>query len=126
MAFMDPTQIPADRDHLEPEDRDRLLRFELLLAQGRFAPAQEVAEDLWVEATDAHKDLFKGLANALTAVCAREAQKRRGAGEIAHRSRVILAPFPRRVLDIDLDVLLDSMDDFITRGEGPILLQRQG
>jgi hypothetical protein len=46
--------------------------------------------------------------------------------EIAHRSRVILAPFPRRVLDIDLDVFLDSMNDFITREEGPILLQRQG
>lgn len=126
MAIMDPSLLPADRSHLDSEDRNQLLRFELLLTQGRFDLAQEVAEDLWIEATDAHKDLYQGLANALTAVCAREAQKRRGAKEIAHRSRVILAPFPRRVLDIDLDVFLDSMDDFIERGEGPILLQRQG
>jgi len=126
MAIMDPALLPADRDHLDIEDRDQLLRLENLLAQGSFDLAQEVAEDLWIEATDAHKDLFKGLANALTAVCAREAQKHRGAREIANQSRVILDPFPRRVLDMDLDLFLDSVSGFVERGEGPILLGPRG
>ncbi len=125
MAIMDPALLPADRNHLDPEDRDHLLRFELLLSQGRFDPAQDIVEGLWIEATDAHKGLYKGLSNALTAVCACEAQKRRGAKEIARQSRIILAPFPRRVLDVDLDVLLDSVSDFVKRGEGPIHLRRQ-
>jgi len=126
MAIMDPALLPADRNHLDPEDRNQLLRFELLLVQGRFDQAQEVVEDLWIEATDAHRELYRGLSNAVTAVCASEAQKHRGAGEIAHQSRVILAPFPRRVLGIDIDALLDSVSDHVERGEGSVLLQRQG
>jgi Domain of unknown function (DUF309) len=126
MAIMDPALLPADRDHLGDEDRDQLLRFELLVAQNRFDEAQEIVEDLWIEATDAHKDLYKGLANVLTAVCAREAQQRRGAREIAHQSRVILAPFPRLVLGVDLDALLDSVDDYVERGDGSVRFLRQG
>ena len=38
----------------------------------------------------------------------------------------MLAPFPRRVLDLELDALLESVRDFVVRGEGPILLRRQG
>jgi hypothetical protein len=120
MAIMNPASLPADRSHLDADDRRRLLRFERLVAQGRFDHAQEVAEDLWIEATDAHKDLYRGVSNALTAVCARSAQQNRGATEIARQSRVILAPFPRRVLGLDLDVLLDSVSDFVERGSGPI------
>lgn len=126
MAIMDPAAIPPDRAHLDPEDRERLLRFDLQVEDRRFEEAQETVEDLWIEATDAHKALYQGLSNALTAVCARGAHQLRGAREIARRSRAMLAPFPRRALGIDLDALLDSMDDFIVRGDGPILLLRQG
>jgi predicted metal-dependent hydrolase len=126
MAFMDPSSLPPDRAHLEPDDRHSLLRFDLLVADRRFDEAQEAVEDLWFEATDAHRDLYHGLANALTAVCAREVRQLRGSREIAARSRVILDPFPRRVLGIDLDAFLDSVDAFVIRGEGPILLLRQG
>ena len=126
MAIMKPDQLPPDRRHLDREDRVRLLRFELLIGQNRFAEAQDAAEDLWLEATDAHKGLYRGLANAVTAVCARDARQRRGAEEIARRSRALLAPYPRHVLDIDLDALLDSVDRFVDRGEGSILLLRQG
>lgn len=126
MAFMDPSEIPAHRRHLDDDDRARLLRFDLLVAQDRFAEAQETIEDLWFEATDAHKELYQGLSNALTAVCARNAGKRRGASEIATRSRTILGPFPRRVLEIDLDAMLDSVLSFVERGGGPVVLLRQG
>jgi hypothetical protein len=126
MAFMNPAELPPDRAHLDPEDRDRLLHFDLLVADRRFEEAQEIVEDLWFEATDAHKALFHGLANALTAVCAREVRQLRGAEEIAARSRSMLAPFRRRVLGIDLDAFLDSVDDFVVRGEGPVLTLRQG
>jgi len=126
MAYMDPAELPAGRGHLDPEDRERLTRFDLQVADRRFDEAQETVEDLWIEATDAHKALYQGLSNALTAVCAREARQLRGAREIAARSRTMLAPFPRHVLGIDLDALLESMDDFVERGEGPILVLRQG
>jgi hypothetical protein len=126
MSFMKPERIPVDRSHLEDDDRQQLLRLELLVAQGKFEEAQEVAEDLWIEAADAHKRLYQGISNALTAVCARQARQLRGAREIASHTRTILAPFPRRVLGIDLDALLDSMADFVLRGEGPIHLLRQG
>ncbi len=102
------------------------MRFELLVAQGRHDDAQEEAEDLWLEATDAHKRLYQGLSNALTAVCAREAGQRRGAREIAQRTRHMLAPFPNRVIGFELDALLESVNEFVLRGEGPILLLRQG
>ena len=126
MAIMEPELIPAGRDHLEDEERERLMRLELLVAQGRHDEAQEEAEDLWLEANDAHKRLYQGLSNALTAVCAREAGQRRGAREIARRTRHMLAPYPRRVIGLDLDSLLESVDAFVVRGEGQILLLRQG
>ena len=126
MAFMDPRRIPPGRSHLDESDRRRLLQLELAVAAGRFADAQEAAEDLWLEATDAHKLLYQGLSNALTAVCARQARQLRGARQIAAETRRMLAPFPRRVLDLELDALLESVRDFVVRGEGPILLRRQG
>jgi hypothetical protein len=126
MSIMDPTRIPPDRRHLDGDDRGMLIRLELLVAQGKFDEAQEVAEDLWLESADAHKRLFQGVSNALTAVCARQAHQHRGAREIAARTRTMLEPFPRTVIGIDLDVLLESVNEFITRGEGPVLLIRQG
>lgn len=126
MAIMEPELIPAGRDHIEAEERGRLMRFELLVAQGKHEGAQEEAESLWLEANDAHKRLYQGLSNALTAVCAREAGQRRGSREIAQRTRHMLAPYPRQVIGLDLDALLESVDEFVLRGEGPILLLRQG
>ena len=126
MTIMDPALIPADRSHLDDEDRSMLIRLELLVAQGLFDDAQEVAEDLWLESTDAHKRLYQGLSNALTAVCARQAHQPRGARQIATQTRTMLEPFPRKVLGIELDALLESVADFVARGEGPVLLLRQG
>jgi hypothetical protein len=126
MAIMDPRRIPPGRSHLDESDRRRLIRLELEVAAGRFDDAQETAEELWLEATDAHKLLYQGLSNALTAVCARQARKLRGARQIASETRTLLAPFPRRALDLELDALLESVGDFVARGEGPILLRRQG
>jgi hypothetical protein len=126
MAIMDPSQIPADRDHLDEDDRARLIAFELLVGQGKHHDAQDVVEELWLEATDAHKRLYQGLSNAMTAVCAREAFQRRGAREIARHTRELLADYPRRALGIELDASLDPVDRFVRRGEGPILLLRQG
>ena len=123
---MDPAQIPADRSHLDADDRDRLIRLELFLGQGLYDEAQEAAEDLWLEATDAHKRLYQGLSNAITAVCARQARQLRGARQIALQSRNMLAPYPRVALGIELDALLDSVDAFVLRGEGPVHLVRQG
>jgi len=126
MAIMDPSLIPATRDHLDPHDRDLLLRFELLVDQGLHDDAQDTAEELWLEANDAHKELFRGLSNALTAVCAREARQLRGAREIARHTHTMLAAFPRNVLGIDTEVLLRSLDEFVIRGEGAILIRAQG
>ncbi len=123
---MDPSQIPEDRRHLHDDERHRMMCLELLVDQGKFAEAQEMAEDLWLESTDAHKRLFQGISNALTAVVARQARQRRGARQISEQTRAMLAPFPRRVIGIELDALLDSVNDFVTRGEGPVLLRRQG
>jgi hypothetical protein len=103
-----------------------LIRLELLIAAGRFEEAQELAEDLWIEATDAHKRLYQGLSNALTAVRARQERKLRGSRQIAEQTRVMLEPFPRRVLDLELDTLLESVLQYVARGEGPVLLRRQG
>lgn len=123
---MDPSALPQRRDHLDEDERERLLRLELLVAADRIEEAQEQAEDLWLEATDAHKGLYQGISNALTAVCARRARKLRGARQIAEQSRVMLAPFPRHALGLDLDALLESMHDVVVRGDGPVLLRRQG
>ena len=46
MAIMNPADIPADRRHLDREDRDQLLRLELLVAQNRFHEAQDTVEEL--------------------------------------------------------------------------------
>jgi len=126
MAIMDPSRIPDGRDHLGEDERIQLIRLELLVAAGRYGEAQELAEDLWLEATDAHKRLYQGISNALTAVCARQARQLRGARQIAERTRAILEPYPRRVLDLELDALLESIRDYVVRGEGPVLLRRQG
>ena len=126
MAIMNPSHLPTDRRHLDEDDRAGLLRFEFLLEQTRFDEAHDLVEDLWAVATDAHKDLYKGLANALAAVIARGADQQRGAAEIAQRCRVILAPYPRLVLGFDLDALLDSVESFVERGEGHILVRRRG
>lgn len=123
---MDPSRVPAGRDHLDEDDRRRLMRLELLVAAGRFEEAQELAEDLWLEATDAHKRLYQGISNALTAVRARQARQLRGARQIAEQTRAMLAPYPRLVLGLELDALLDSVRDYVIRGEGPVLLKRQG
>lgn len=123
---MDPGRVPEGRAHLDEDERDALIRLELLVAAGRFDEAQELSEDLWREATDAHKRLYQGVSNALTAVCARRARKLRGARQIAEQSRVMLEPYPRRALDLDLDALLASVHDVIVRGEGPVLLRWQG
>jgi hypothetical protein len=126
VTFPKPELLPPGRDHLDADDRSRLLRFDLLVADGRFERAMEIAEDLFFEATDAHRKLYHGLVNALTAVRARELGKRRGAREIAVRTRAMLAPLPRRSLGFDLDALADSVDRFVTRGDGQVLLLRQG
>jgi hypothetical protein len=123
---MEPALIPDARDHLDDDDRERLLRFELQVGQGLHHEAQDTIEELWLEANDAHKRLYQAISNGLTAVCAREARKRRGAREIADRTRSMLAPFPRRSLGIDLEVFLRSVEDFVLRGEGPVLLLAQG
>lgn len=126
MAIMDPGGIPAGRAHLDPDDRRLLLRMELFAEQGRFEEAQDLAEELWLEAVDAHKRLYQGLANAFTAAAARAGLQRRGAREIAGRTRRMLEPYPRRVLDLDLDALLDSLDALVERGDGTLLMRRQG
>jgi len=126
MTVMDPALIPADRSHLDDDDRSMLIRLDLLVAQGNIDDAQEIAEDLWLESNDAHKRLYQGISNALTAVCARQAQQLRGARQIAEQTRTMLEPFPRRAIGIDLDTLIESVNDFVTRGEGPILLLGQG
>jgi hypothetical protein len=123
---MDPARLPPDRRHLDEADRTALLRFELLVQVGRFDDAKDLVEDLWHEATDAHRRFYQGLANALTAVCARQYRQSRGAVEIAGRTREMLAPYPRRALGFDLDALLDSVEDFVERGSGSVLLVRQG
>ena len=126
MAVMDPACIPAGRAHLDADDRLRLLRMELCAEQGRFEEAQDLAEELWLEAVDAHKRLYQGLANAFTAAAARSALQRRGAREIAARTRRMLAPYPRTVLDLELEAFLDSLDALVERGDGTLLMRRQG
>lgn len=123
---MNPAELPPGRDHLDEDERADLLRFELLIAQGRHDEAQDVIEQLWATATDAHRGLFQALSNAITAVCARERGQLRGAYQIARQSRAMLEPFPRLTIGVELDVLMGSVDRFIDRGGGQILLLRQG
>jgi hypothetical protein len=119
---MEPAAIPPGRKHLDTEEQADLIRLDLLIAQGRHQEAQDVAEELWATATDAHRDLFQAISNALTAVCAREQGQLRGALEIAARTRTMLAPYPDRVVGIETSALLGSMDRFVARGSGQILL----
>jgi len=126
MTIMDPALIPADRLHLDTADRELLLRLDLLVAQGRHEAAQEVAEQLWAEATDAHRSLYQALSNALTSVCARERGQCRGAREIASRTRTMLEPYPATVIGIELPALLASVERFWSRGSGQIVLISQG
>jgi len=120
MAVMDPAGIPPGRDHLDPEDLTRLERLERLVNAGELDQAQDVAEELWAEMTDAHRGLFRGLANALTAACARSRGQVTGARQIAVSTRTMLSPFPRVALGLDLDRLLDSLDAFVASGTGRI------
>jgi hypothetical protein len=122
MAIMNPADIPIGRDHLDGPDRRRLARLERLVHRGLLHDAQEVAEDLWSEATDAHKELYHGLSNALTAACAAASGQTRGALQIARRARQMLAPYPRRAVGLDLESLIDSLRRFLEDGGGPILL----
>ncbi len=126
MAIMDPADIPSGRDHLDPTDRARLEHFERLVATGALAEAQDLAEELWVEAVDAHKGLFRGLANALTAACARSRGQLRGAREIAAATRTMLSPYPSRAVGLDLDRLLASLDAFVATGEGRVYPGAEG
>jgi len=122
MAISDPSRVPAGREHLDNEDRELLERFEELVAAGDLESAHDVAEELWMTATDAHRALYQGLANVLAAVCAREQGKLRGALQIAQRSREMLAPFPARALGLELDVLLESMERCVERGQAGLRL----
>jgi predicted metal-dependent hydrolase len=126
MAIMSPHDVPNSRHHLDEGDRLDLLRLEMLVAQGKIWDAQEAAEDLWRSARDAHRELYHGLSNALTAACARESGQDRGARQILERTARILEPFPRRALGFDLDALLDSVRELVHRGDGPVHLVRQG
>jgi Uncharacterized conserved protein len=121
MAVMEPSAVPPGRDHLDPEEVALLAAMECHLAAGDHRAAQDCAEDLWRLATDAHKRLYQGLSNALTAVCARELGHLRGAREIAARTHEMLRPYPRRVLGLDLETLLATMDRFVATGGGPVL-----
>lgn len=126
MAVMDPTAIPSGRDHLDPADRVRLEQLERLVAAGDLDEAQDLAEELWTEATDAHRELFRGLANALTAACARGRGQLKGAREIAAATRTMLSPFPRVAVGLDLDRLVASLDAFVATGRGRIHLGPEG
>jgi predicted metal-dependent hydrolase len=126
MTIMDPHAIPDSRAHMDEGDRLDLLRLEMLVAQGKVWDAQEAAEDLWRSSQDAHKELFHGISNALTAACAQEAGQPRGSREILERTIRILEPYPRRVLGLDLDALIRSVHEIVNRGEGPVRLVRQG
>ena len=123
MAIMDPSAVPSGRGHLDPEEVSLLEELEAHLIAGEHHAAQDDAEDLWRLAVDAHKRLYQGISNALTAVCARELGHLRGAREIAARSHDMLAPYPRRVVGLDLDLLLATMDAFVASGNGVVRAQ---
>jgi hypothetical protein len=123
MSVLDPKSISSDRDHLDPEERQLLEQFDALVADDEFERAHGLLEDLWGTAVDAHKPLYQGLANVLAAVCAHQLGHLRGAREIAQWSHELLKPFPRQVLGLDLDCLLDSMERFLERGQGSLQLR---
>ncbi len=120
---MSPTAIPPDCDHMDAEEQQIVRLLQDHLEAGRHHEAQDAAEDLWRLAVDAHKRLWKGISNALTAVCAREIGHLQGAREIAARTHEMLAPFPRRAAGLDLDILLTSMDRFVASGGGAVRVE---
>ncbi len=124
VATLSPAQLPPGRDHLDEVDRERVERLERLVDAGQVEAAQDLAEELWAEACDAHRELYRGLANALTAACAADRGQSRGARQIAAATRAILAPFPRRSLGFDLDLLLASLDQLVATGDGRVVLRQ--
>lgn len=120
VAIMDPRRIPSGRDHLEADDRGRLQLFESALDANDLEAAEDAAEQLWSEAVDAHRRLYQGLANAVTAALAHRAGQLRGAAEIAAATRELFAPYPRTALGLDLDRLLGSLDRLVA-GDGSSL-----
>jgi len=120
MAIMSPSAIPPDYEHLDAEEQNLIRQLQDNLAAGRYREAQDNAEDLWRGAIDAHKRLWQGVSNALTAVCAREFEHIQGAQAIATRTHEMLAPYPRRAAGIDLDLLLATMDRFVATGGGEV------
>ncbi len=120
---MSPSAIPPDFEHLDTEEQDLILLLQDHLEAGRYHEAQDAAEDLWRGAVDAHKGLWKGISNALTAVCAREIGHLQGAQNIAARTHEMLAPYPRRAGGLDLDILLTSMDRFVAAGGGAVRVE---
>lgn len=117
---MNPSAVPPDNDHLDPEEQELIRHLQDNLTAGRYGQAQDCAEDLWRLAIDAHKRLWQGVSNALTAVCARELGNLKGAQEIAGRTHEMLAPYPRRAAGLDLDLLLATMDRFVMTGGGAV------
>jgi len=120
MAIMSPSAIPPDINHLDAEEQTLIRLLKDHLEAGRYREAQDAAEDLWRLAVDAHKRLWQGISNALTAVCARELEHIQGAQAIATRTHKMLAPYPRRAAGIDLDLLLATMDRFVATGSGEV------
>ena len=118
VAIMSPSAIPPDFEHLDTDEQQLIRLLQDHLEAGRYHEAQDAAEDLWRGAVDAHKRLWQGVSNALTAVCARELGNLRGAQEIAARTHEMLTPYPRRVVGLDLDLLLATMDRFVATGRG--------
>ena len=123
MAIMSPSAIPPDYEHLDAEEQNLIRQLQDNLAAGRYREAQDNGEDLWRGAVDAHKGLWKGISNALTAVCAGEIGHIQGAQEIAARTHEMLAPYPRRAAGIDLDLLLATMDQFVATGGGGVRVE---
>jgi len=120
MAIMSPPAIPPDINHLDAEERALVRLLKNHLETGRYREAQDTAEDLWRLAVDAHKLLWKGISNALTAVCALELGHLKGAQDIAARTHEMLAPFPNRVVGLDVEILLATMDQFVATGVGAV------
>ena len=90
-----------------------------------YEEAQDCAEELWRGAVDAHKRLWQGISNALTAVCARKLGHRRGACEIASKTHEMLSPYPRHVVGLDLEDLLAMMDRFVDTGRRAVNTEDQ-
>jgi len=120
VAIMNPSAIPPDCNHLDVEEQELIRQLQDHLEAGRYREAQDSAEDLWRLAVDAHKLLWKGISNALTAVCARKGGHLKGSREIAARTHQMLAPYPRPAAGLDLDLLLATMDRFVATGGGEV------